>query len=82
MVRRHGGTPASALANALKLTILGNAALEGADALTARFTTRSRKQNYTQIFTAAISVSGSMQSSRAHAVADEADYQKQVASGA
>src|SRR5215470_17122222 len=47
VARRHGGTPASTLSNTLKLTILGNAALEGADALAARFTTRTRKQNYT-----------------------------------
>lgn len=49
VVRRYGGTPGSALANGLKLTILGNAALEGADAPPARFTNRVRKQNYTQL---------------------------------
>jgi len=64
VVRRHGGTPASSLSNTLKLTILGNAALEGADALTARFTSRARKQNYTQIFTATVDVTGTMQASQ------------------
>lgn len=49
VVRRFGATPGSALANGLKLTILGNAALEGADAPPARFTSRVRKQNYTQL---------------------------------
>ena len=77
VVRRHGGTAASSLSNGLKLTILGNAALEGADALAARFTSRSRKQNYTQIFTATVDVTGTMQAVRAYGVADEMDFQKQ-----
>lgn len=77
VVRRYGGTPASALSNGLKLTILGNAALEGADASPARFTNRSRKQNYTQIFAATIDVTGTMNAVRAHGVADEMDFQKQ-----
>jgi hypothetical protein len=75
--RGYGGTAAFALTNGLPLTILGNAALEGDTAPAARFTGRARKQNYTQIFTAAVSVSGSMQAARAHGVADEVDYQKQ-----
>jgi hypothetical protein len=77
VTRQYGGSPSSALADNLKLTILGNAALEGADALAARFTARSRKQNYTQIFTATVDVSGTMQAVRAHGVSDELDYQKQ-----
>ena len=77
VVRRYGNTPGGALSNGLKLTILGNAALEGDDRPAARFTDRTRKRNYTQIFTAALEVSGSMQAARAHGVADEADYQKQ-----
>lgn len=77
VVRRYGNTPGGALSNGLRLTILGNAALEGDDRPAARFTDRARKRNYTQIFTAAIEVSGSMQAARAHGVADEADYQKQ-----
>lgn len=77
VVRRFGGTPGSALANGLKLTILGNAALEGADAPPARFTNRVRKQNYTQIFTATVDVTGSMHAARQHGIADELDYQKQ-----
>ncbi len=76
-VRQYGGTPASDLADNLKLTILGNAALEGAAALAARFTSRVRRQNYTQIFTASVDVSGTMQATRLHAVSDELDYQKQ-----
>lgn len=77
VVRRHGGTAASNLSNNLVLTILGNAALEGADALSARYTARTRKQNYTQIFTATVDVTGTMQAMRAHGVGDELDYQKQ-----
>jgi len=77
VVRRYGGTPASNLSNTLKLTIIGNAALEGADAPGARFTTRVRKQNYTQIFSAGVEVSGSMRAARIHGTADELDFQKQ-----
>jgi hypothetical protein len=77
VIRRHGGTPASSLSNTLKLTILGNAALEGADALAARFTSRTRRQNFTQIFTATVDVTGTMQAVRAYGVQDELDFQKQ-----
>jgi len=77
VVRRYGNTPASNLSNALRVTILGNAALEGADAAAARFTNRVRKANYTQIFASTVEVTGTMQAVRQHAVADEMDYQKQ-----
>ncbi len=77
VVRSYGGTSPATLANNMILHILGNAALEGADAPDARFTLRTRRQNYTQIFTAGIEVSGSMQASRAVGIADEVDYQKQ-----
>ncbi len=77
VVRRYGGTPTSSLSNGLRLTILGNAALEGAGAGAARFTSRTRKVNYTQIFTATVEVSGTMQAVRSYGVQDEVDYQKQ-----
>lgn len=77
VVRRFGATPGSALSNGLKLTILGNAALEGADAGPARFTNRVRKLNYTQIFTSTVDVTGSMHAARHHGVEDELDFQKQ-----
>lgn len=77
VVRGYGGTLAATLADNLKLHIIGNAALEGANAPAARFVGRSRKQNYTQIFAASVSVSGTMQAVRAHGIADEVDYQKQ-----
>lgn len=77
VVRGYGATVAATLADNMELTILGNAALEGDDAPDARFTNRSRKSNYTQIFTSGIDVSGSLQASRAYGIADEVDYQKQ-----
>lgn len=77
VVRRYGSTPASNLSNGQKLTILGNAALEGDDRPDPRFTSRTRKRNWTQIFTAGVEVSGSMRAARPLALADELDYQKQ-----
>ncbi|MGE3323765.1 MAG: DUF5309 family protein, partial [Phycisphaerales bacterium] len=77
VVRQYGATPTSNLANGQKLTILGNAALEGDDRPDPRFTSRVRKRNYTQIFTAGVEVSGSMQAARQFGLADELDYQKQ-----
>jgi hypothetical protein len=77
VVRGYGATVAATLADNMTLTILGNAALEGDDAPDARFTNRSRKSNFTQIFTAGLDVSGSLQASRAYGIADEVDYQKQ-----
>jgi hypothetical protein len=75
--RGYGGDDAGVAGDGMSLTILGNAALEGAEAPAARFTNRVRKQNYTQIFTASVDVSGSMQASAQHGIADEVDYQKQ-----
>ncbi len=77
VTRGYGGTTAENIADGDTLRILGNAALEGGDAPGARFTNRSRKTNYTQIFTAGVEVSGSQQAARQIAVADEMDYQKQ-----
>lgn len=75
--RGYGGTTAEALANGQTLRILGNAALEGDTRPTARFTNRVRKQNYTQIFTATVEVSGSQLAAQQVGIADELDYQKQ-----
>lgn len=77
VVRRYGSTPASTIVNGQRLTILGNAALEGADASLVRFTSRTRRANFTQIFAASVEVSGTMQAVRAHAIRDELDFQKQ-----
>jgi len=75
--RGYGGTAPATLADDMELFILGNAALEGDDAPEARFTNRVRRQNYSQIFTASVDVSGSMQAAAAYGVDDEVDYQKQ-----
>lgn len=77
VTRGYGATTAATLADDTTLHILGNAALEGDDAPDARFTNRVRRQNHTQIFTASVEVSGSMQAAAAYGVADEVDYQKQ-----
>lgn len=75
--RGYGGTTPATLANNMVLNILGNAALEGDEAPDARFTSRSRRRNYTQILTSTVEVSGSMQASRQYGIDDEVDYQKQ-----
>ncbi len=77
VTRGYGGTTPEDLANDQVLHILGNAALEGDDAPTAQFTNRSRIGNYTQIFTAALRVSGSDLAVRQLSLTDELDYQKQ-----
>jgi len=76
VTRRYGASPASNLANGQKLLIIANAALEGDDTPDARFTSRSRKRNYTQIFTASVQVSGTMQAVRGYGIADELEHQK------
>ena len=76
VVRAYGGTTAETLFDNAALVILGNAALEGDDAGAARFTARSRRTNYTQIFTSTVEVSGSELAVRQVGVRDELDYQK------
>ena len=78
VVRGYGGSTREALATGAELRIIGNAALEGDAADAARFTARSRKQNYTQIFSATVEVSGSELASQQLGVADEMNYQKQL----
>ncbi|MHC4423204.1 MAG: SU10 major capsid protein [Planctomycetota bacterium] len=77
VVRGYAGTTAEDLADNQAINILGNAALEGADKPGARFTNRSRYGNYTQIFTAAVEVSGTDMAASQLGLADEMDYQKQ-----
>lgn len=77
VVRRYGNSTGGSLANGVRLNILGNAAIEGDDRPGVQFTTRTRRRNYTQIFTSGVEVSGSMMSVRQHGgIADELDYQK------
>ena len=77
VVRSYAGTTAEDLADNQVINILGNAALEGDDKPTARFTNRSRCGNYTQIFTAAVEVSGTDLAASQLGLADEMDNQKQ-----
>jgi len=77
VIRGYAGTATENLADNLIINILGNAALEGETKPEARFTNRIRQGNYTQIFTAAVEVSGSDQAARQLGIADEMDYQKQ-----
>ncbi|MBN1941812.1 MAG: DUF5309 family protein [Phycisphaerae bacterium] len=77
VTRGYGGTTEETLSDSQTLHILGNAALEGDDAPAARFSSRTRLGNWTQIFTAAVRVSGSELAVRKLSVADELDYQKQ-----
>lgn len=77
VIRGYAGTLNTALVDGQALSILGNAALEGDEKPEARFTNRTRKGNYTQIFTATVEVSGSDLAARQAGVADELDYQKQ-----
>ncbi|MCH8152168.1 MAG: DUF5309 family protein [Planctomycetes bacterium] len=77
VVRQYGGSPSASLADNDVIIIIGNAALEGDDAPSTRFTNRVRKQNYTQIFTATVEVSGSQLAAQSIGLDDEMDYQKQ-----
>ncbi len=77
VVRGYGGTIAEALADNQRLDIIGNAALEGAEAGASRTTARVRRSNFTQIFSATVEVSGTQQAATTIGVRDELDYQMQ-----
>ncbi len=77
VVRGYASTTAEDLADNQVINILGNAALEGDDKPTARFSNRSRLGNYTQIFAATVEVSGTDMAASQLGLADEMDYQKQ-----
>lgn len=76
VVRGYAETTPENIANGQVIYILGNAALEGDDKPAARFTNRLRCGNYTQIFTAAVEVSGTNLAASQLGIADEMDYQK------
>ena len=77
VTRGYAGTTAEDLVDGQVINILGNAALEGADKPAVRFTNRLRCSNYTQIFTAAVEVSGTDMAASQLGLSDEMDYQKQ-----
>jgi len=76
VTRGYGGTTAEDITAGATLHILGNASLEGQDADAARFTVRTRRSNWTQIFSKTVLVSGSELAVRHLGVADEVDFQK------
>ena len=76
VTRGYGGTTPEAIAADDTMHILGNASLEGQDADAARFTSRTRRANWTQIFSKTVLVSGSELAVRHLGVADELDFQK------
>jgi hypothetical protein len=77
VIRGYAGTMAESLADNQVINILGNAALEGDNKPGTRFSNRSRRGNYTQIFTAVVEVSGTDVAASHLGLADEMDYQKQ-----
>jgi len=77
VIRGYAGTTAEDLVDGQVINILGKAALEGSDKPSARFTDRTRCGNYTQIFTAAVEVSGTDMAANQLGLSDEMDYQKQ-----
>src|SRR4051812_32367540 len=74
--RAYGGSTQTALTVGETVYIVGNAALEGGDAGAPRITARTRKSNFTQIFSVTVEVSGSELAVRQLGVRDELDYQK------
>jgi hypothetical protein len=77
VIRGYAGTTAENLANDQVIHILGNAALEGDNKPTARFTNRVRCSNYTQILAATVEVSGTDMATRKLGLTDEMDLQKE-----
>ncbi len=75
VTRGYGGSTAVALIDDQPLTVIGHSAIEGEDAPGARHRNRVRMENFTQIFTEAVSISGSMDAVGLHAVEREFDYQ-------
>ncbi len=76
VVRGYAGTTPENIADGQVIHILGNAAIEGDDKPAARFTNRLRCGNYTQIFTAAVEVSGTNIAASHLGISSEIDYQK------
>jgi len=77
VVRGYSDTTAEDLVDGQVINILGNAALEGDDKPSVRFTNRARCGNYTQIFAATVEVSGTDMAANQLGLSDEMDYQKQ-----
>lgn len=78
--RGYGATNEADLEDGQVIHIVGNASIEGSDAAAARLSSRARHQNYTQIFSATVSVSGSELAVNHHGVRDELAWQKNLRS--
>ncbi|MCA8912028.1 MAG: DUF5309 family protein, partial [Planctomycetes bacterium] len=75
VTRAYGGSTAAAVVDDQKVSVIGHAALEGEDAAASAHRNRTRKENFTQIFTETVTISGSMDAVGLHAVEREFDYQ-------
>lgn len=75
VTRGYGGSTAEAVVDNQKVSVIGHAALEGEDAAAANYRARTRKENFSQIFTETVTISGSMDAVGLHAVEREFDYQ-------
>lgn len=73
--RGYGGSAPASVVDDQQLDVIGHAALEGEDAAAAAHRARVRKDNYSQIFTETVTISGSMDAVGLHAVEREFDYQ-------
>lgn len=78
VVRGYGSSTAATHSDATTVYIVARPALEGGDAPTAANTNRSRLSNYTQIFTRAVDVSGTVNSSSQIGGFKEYEHQKEV----
>ncbi len=75
VTRGYGGSGAAALVDDQRLDVIGHAALEGEDAPAPAHRNRVRVENFMQIFTETVSISGSLDAVGLHAVEREFDYQ-------
>ncbi|MCA8939227.1 MAG: DUF5309 family protein [Planctomycetes bacterium] len=75
VVRGYGSTTAGDIDDNTELTVIGHAALEGEDAAPSVTTNRSRLENFTQIFTETVTISGSLNAANLHGIENEFSYQ-------
>lgn len=78
VTRGYGGSTATTHADNAVVIIQSGAAIDGADVGASRETTRTEQANYSQIFSAPVSVSGSKQAVTNVGVVDEKSYQENM----
>lgn len=76
VTRGYSGTTAAAIAKGTEVEFQFVKGEEGAEAKSARFKSRTREDNYTQIFSDTVEVSGSAQSIDQYGISDLYDYEK------